>query len=99
MGQTLPCLWIGDYSAKDVITLCQSKHSQYSDRDKGKVHRDVRAVVTVDYPTPGILDWTTWRDADMLQLASDSLDNIHTKIRWTKARAFLSGVFPRIHYT
>jgi hypothetical protein len=39
MCQILPCLWTGDYSAKDVITLCQSEHSQYSDCDKGKVHR------------------------------------------------------------
>ena len=30
---------IGDYSAKDVITLCQSKHSQYTDRDERRLHR------------------------------------------------------------
>ena len=108
MGQILPCLWIGDYSAKDVITFCQSKRSQYSDLDEGMAHRprgmfssplinlrldndahDTRTVATVDYPTPGILDRTTWRNANVPQLASDSLDNIHTKLRSTKAKVIL----------
>ena len=52
---------------------------------------DARTVATVDYPTPGSLDRTTWKD--VLQLASDSLDNIPYKLKSTKARAFLSNVF------
>ena len=25
LSKILPCLWIGDYNAKDVITLCRGK--------------------------------------------------------------------------
>jgi hypothetical protein len=35
------------------------------------------------------LDRATWRDADAVQLASDSLDNIHTKLRSTKGKGIL----------
>jgi hypothetical protein len=58
---------------------------------------DARSVATVNYPTPGILDRTVWRDADVLQLAPDSLDKINTKLKSTKAKDILvQFVFPRI---